>query len=490
MEDNKILENPENNENIEKTENAEELDAELEALAELFRKELAKTTEEFESGTAEETDDVEQCEEVSEDEEFMDEEDLSDIHFLNCEICGRFCAEPAENVKDDVCEDCLNELRNRPFGFVNVLLVVAIGILGIFAMRGFWQNVEGYALAYEAKTQFSNGNITSAKTAYDEAIDYFENKDVNARKLYFESAEAIFIQMSDGSTSMTEVANRISEGFDDSILPMPQYTKYKKMGEESLVLYATMQSFYDVVNKQEYQQYSADNTAMYNKIMKEIDALTGTTVEIKTVDGKVKEVLHNEAMVRFCQYMFAYSSGKTYEAQEYLKMVYEANPDYLWLYAYEYALSAINSGDVKTAEKLAQALIEADRQDPDGYSLYSTIARLSGDANKAIEWADKALQADPQNAEVLRLKAMALVVKGDVKQAKTVIDEALTYESYGILYYTSIVIENELGNTEAVDETISLLEMYGLSVSGRVNDYLLGEITAEQLFTEGSGDVE
>ncbi len=48
MEDNKILENPENNENMEKTENAEELNAELEALAELFRKELAKTTEEFE----------------------------------------------------------------------------------------------------------------------------------------------------------------------------------------------------------------------------------------------------------------------------------------------------------------------------------------------------------------------------------------------------------------------------------------------------------
>ena len=30
------------------------------------------------------------------------------------------------------------------------------------------------------------------------------------------------------------------------------------------------------------------------------------------------------------------------------------------------------------AEKLAGALIEADHQDVDGYSLYSTIARLSG----------------------------------------------------------------------------------------------------------------
>ena len=58
------------------------------------------------------------------------------------------------------------------------------------------------------------------------------------------------------------------------------------------------------------------------------------------------------------------------------------------------------------------------------------------------------------------------------------------------MYYTSIVIENELGNTEAVNETIDMLQMYGLSVSDRVNSYLSGEITAEQLFTEGSGDVE
>ncbi len=480
MEDNKNLENAENNENVEKT---EELNAELEALAELFRKELAKTTEEYENGNAENIEEVSEETKATNAAEAFEE---SVAPGFVCELCG----ETAETGKEGICENCLANLRNRPLKFVNILAILAVGILSIVAMRGFWQNVEGYALAYEAKSQFSRGNITSAKTAYDEALSYFENKDVNARNLYFESAEAIFIQMSDGSTSMTEVANRVSKGFEDSILPMPQYTKYKNIGNESQQLYATMQSFYGIVNKPEYQQYTADNNAMYNSIMKEIEALIGATVEIETVDGKVKEVPNNEAMVRFCQYMFAYSSGKTYEAQEYLEMVYKAEPKYLWLYAYEYGLSAINSGDIETAEKLAQALIEADRQDPDGYSLYSTVARLSGDGDKAIKWADKALESEPQNAEVLRLKAMALVVKGDYAQAKTVIDEALTYESYGILYYTSIVIENELGNTEAVEETVSLLQMYGLSVSGRVNSYLAGEITAEQLFTEGSGDVE
>ena len=173
MEDNKILENPENNENMEKTENAEELNAELEALAELFRKELAKTTEEFESGSTDESEITETEDGDIAEDGTTDEEDTPE---LICELCG----EAYENGKDGICEECLNELRNRPFKFTNILLIFAIGVLGIIAMRGFWQNVDGYAKAYEAKYHFSKGNITSAKTAYDEAIDYFENKEVNA----------------------------------------------------------------------------------------------------------------------------------------------------------------------------------------------------------------------------------------------------------------------------------------------------------------------
>ncbi len=499
MEDNKILENNENPRVIENTEDSdinaatvdtEALNTELEALAELFRTELAKTTEEYESATEEAP-----TENESEAEEEATEEAEEEV--LVCEICGA----PYKNGKDGVCEECLAELRLQPLKFKNIIVILVIGILSIVAMRGFWQNVEGYALAYEAKANFSRGNLVSAQSAYDKAISYFAGKDVEndvkwigdtiiPRKLYFESAEVIFAQMSEGSTSMEEVANRVAMGYKDSVLPMPQYTRYKNMGYESQQLYATMQSFYDIVNKEEYQQYTVDNTTMYNSIMKEIDGIAGTTVEITTVDGKIKEMPANEAMVRFCQYMFAYSSGKTYEAQEYLAMVYETEPEYLWLYAYEYALSAINTGDMETAEKLAGELVEANRQDPDGYNLYSTIARLSGDGTKAVEWVDKALEANPQNAEVLRLKAMALVVSGDVFTAKEVIYEALSYESYGLLYYTAIVIENELGNAETVEETLSMLEGYGIYPSARLESYLAGTITAEQLFTEGTGDVE
>ena len=85
---------------------------------------------------------------------------------------------------------------------------------------------------------------------------------------------------------------------------------------------------------------------------------------------------------------------------------------------------------------------------------------------------------------------MNYVAQGDVDKAKTVIDEALTYNAYGLLYYTAIVIENELGNTETVDEMISTLQNGGLGLTEKMNDYLSGKITAKQMFTEGTGDVE
>ncbi len=503
MEDNKNMKNNENVENsenivnsqgsedtasIEKIESAlidEALSEELEGLAELFRRELAKTTEEFANRPEEEPEEA-------------------DEEVLICEICG----EVYENGKDGICENCLNELRNTPFKFTKIICIILAGALSIVAMRGFWKNTEGYALAHEAKTQFKEGNLTSAKKAYDEALSYYENNDDSSdsfledtvknltgengipRKLYFESAEVVFVEMSEGSASMNEVALLVSKGFEDSVLPMPQYAKYKKMGNESRQLYVTMQAFYDIVNKDEYQQYTAADTEMYQSIMKELEGLLSLTVEIETVDGEVKEMPYNVAMVRFCQYMFAYTSGNSADSQKYLKMIYEAGPEYLWLYAYEYAIASIKSDDVETAENLAEALVELNREDPDGYRLYSTIARVSGEYDKAVLWADKALAINPGNAETLRIKALALAAKGDYDEAKKVVDEAKAYETYGVLLYTSVVIEKELGNTQTVEETLSLLNMYGLGASEMMNKYLAGEITAEELLTQKGGDVE
>ena len=474
----------EDKKNFNGQENTEELNKELENIAEIFRQQLAETTEQYEKGEINISADLTNQEENLSSASI--EENLEPAEEFFCEECG----ESYTIGKEGLCENCLEEMRGAPLKFRYIIMALLIGVSAFFPMRSFWENVEGYASAYEAKANGARGKLTSALTAYDDAIAFFEGKEINAKSLYFESAEIVFKEMSSGSASMSDVASRVSKGLESSFVVMPTYKKYEKMGDESLVMYATMQKFYDVVNKAEYATYTIDNENMYNSIMAEIESLIGTTVEIESVKGEVLNEPVNEAMVRFCQYMFAYTSEKQESASKYLEMVYELKPEYLWLYAYELSLASIKNGDIKTAEKLAEELVKTNAEDADGYNLFSIISRISDDGKKALEWAEKGLEKNPQNAELLRQKAMAYAVCGDFDNAKLAVDEALSYESYGLLYYTSIVIENELGNTQTVEETVSLLETYGVGVSEKVRNYLDGNITAEQLFTEGTGEVE
>lgn len=88
------------------------------------------------------------------------------------------------------------------------------------------------------------------------------------------------------------------------------------------------------------------------------------------------------------------------------------------------------------------------------------------------------------------MKAMALCCSGDYEQAKEVVDEALELQEYAVLYFTAMVVENELGNTAAVEEFKQKLAEQEVEISDRMNDYLSGKMTAVQLFTEGTGEVE
>ena len=53
-----------------------------------------------------------------------------------------------------------------------------------------------------------------------------------------------------------------------------------------------------------------------------------------------------------------------------------------------------------------------------------------------------------------------------------------------------LVIENELGNKDRVKEIKEIMKEEGLEIPERTNKYLKGKISAKEMFTEGTGDVE
>ena len=266
--------------------------------------------------------------------------------------------------------------------------------------------------------------------------------------------------------------------------------KYPRI-RESLVLYGTMQEFYNIISAEEYAEYTSEDTEMYKEIMTKIGALIDKEISVLSIDGKTtKMVPANEGMVRFCQYMFAYVSEQYDDSYQYMVKTEELLPSYLWLYAYELGFVESQSGNVSKAKELAAKIVDWNIEEADGYSLYTSIERLNGNYEKALRWANKGIEHNPNNAELMRLKAMALCCQGELDEAKKVIDEGLAIQEYAVIYFTAIVIENELGNNDAVESFKAALEEQEIELSDRMNDYLAGKLTAQQLFTEGTGEVE
>lgn len=456
---------------------SQELNEELENIAELFRTELAKAQEEA-------ANEQETSEESAEDSNQEDE--ITTAQEEEIELCA-CCGEEPKPENGDYCEKCMEKMRKSPVGFANILIALLVTVMACVSVVTFFQDAEGYAFARDAQNNKSNNLLFSALEDYDAAISFFKTKNIHPKNLYLESAEVVADTMSNGTSSMNDVAQRVADGLSNSNPDLFIYKNSVALRDENMVLYGTMKAFYDVMNNAQY----SDTAVSYSSVMADVEALIGTELSVRAIDNKTEKIFTaDEGMLRFCQYMYAYTSGETKDAEKYLKMVHELKPDCVWLYAYELASADLKNGNIEEAKELATAIYENNKEEADSYCLNSAIARVSGDLEGAIEFAEKGIECCPGDAEILRNKAMAYVALGDIENASATINEALSYNEYGLLYYTAIVIENEQGNKESVAEMKKLLEDNGIKLSDRLNSYLGGKITAKQLFTEGSGDVE
>lgn len=457
------------------------LNDELEKLAQTFKEELQKA----QSMTEEELIKKGIITPEYEDEEgVINEEDL-------CFCCGEKRRDKSHGENYEYCKDCREAMKHYPFGYVSIIALIVTVVLAVLSVYSFSLDFASYNTVKQANKYLKENRLNSAISAYDDAIVTFEEKEVNAKWLYLETSKILFDTMPKGVDSMTDVVERIDKALSLTELEMPFYGQYANLREESLVLKATMQLFYDIVSDEEKVNFENMSDELYKQTMTEIGSIIDKQVSIISRDGKTTQMLPaNKAMVRFCQYMYAYSAERYDDSYSYMKKVYETEASYLWLYAYELGIVELQKGNLDEAELFANAILKVNTEASDGYALKSSIARFTGDFKEAVEMADKGLSYDSLNSELMRMKAMAYVAKGDFENAKKVIDEAIDLGSYGMLHMTAAVIENELGNKDTVEKYLDELEEYDIELSEKLQSYFDGEITAVQVFTEGTGDVE
>lgn len=459
----------------EKSYSEESLHDELEKLAETFRQELKKAQEMSE----------EEFEEVYADEEgVIPNEEL-------CACCGEKRRDKRFGENYEYCGDCRKAMTRYPLSVQGVLVAIVMIGLAIFSMINFATDFVNYDYVYKAEKCRSKNELTSAINNYDSAIAAFLEEEILPKRVMIKCAQSAFETMDGGISSMSYVSSLIEEALSELEAKIPIYNGVMKLYDENKVIMTTMQEFYTLIQNEEYSEYKPGDKEMYDKIMADIEALANKEVTVTSVDAKTsKKVKADEATVRFCQYMFAYTSEEFDDSLKYMYMVRDLKPTYYWLYGYELGLAELQSGNLNEARKLAKEMLRQNVEDADAYSLNSSIDRMKKNYDKAVKWADDGIKYNPQNAELYRFKAMALCADGDYKNARIAVDTAIEMQDYALAYMTSIVIENELGNKTRVQELKDELKEQEVELTEKMNDYLSGKITATEMFTEGTGDVQ
>lgn len=457
------------------------LDDELERLAQTFRQELKKAQTMSEEELIKSGIVIQQYED---DNGVIPEEEL-------CKCCGEQRCDKTFGENYEYCKNCREAMRRYPLSIPGIITLAAMVFVAVVSIFSFASDFNIYNTVREGDKYLSENKLFSALDSYEGAISALDDKGVLAKKLYFETVQILYHSMPEGVYSMGEITDKLETALSGVEAKIPLYAGYGEMYQQTQVLYGTMNEFYTVLNNEKYLEYDFQNKEQYEEIMTEIGAIIDKQVTVTSIDKKTSQLVPtSEAMVRYCQYMFAYTNGYFEDSYQYMNKVCELEPTYLWLYAYELGMAELQTGNKANAQDLADALYESNVELPDAYALHSTIERMSGNNEKAIKWAEDGIKVASENMELYRIKAMALIADGDYEAAKENIDAALENDGYGLLYMTAIVVENELGNDKRVKELKDIMKENDLEITEKTKKYLKGKITAEEMFVKGTGDVE
>jgi hypothetical protein len=172
-----------------------------------------------------------------------------------CACCGEKRRDKSRGENYEYCKDCREAMKRYPFGTLNILALIVTVVLALLSVYSFILYFIPYNTVKEANEYLNQDRLDSAMSAYDGAISAFEDEEITAKWLYLKTAKILFDTMPSGVNSMTDIVTRLDKALSVAELKMPIYGGYANLREESLALYGTMQSFYKIVENEEYVDF-------------------------------------------------------------------------------------------------------------------------------------------------------------------------------------------------------------------------------------------
>lgn len=459
-----------------------DLDDELEKLAETFRNELKKASEAGDENSDEAFELIQQLDE-QQGVEKVPEEDL-------CHCCGERPRDKSISEDYEYCTQCRNAMKKYPLGVQHFILAFVIIVATVFSVMQFATDYSGYKDVRLARKNISESKRTSANEYFGNAISFFDDNDIPCKKVRFESAQNIFRILPGGASSFNDVSTLIEDSLSSFESKLPLYSGHVDLRDQSAVMYATLQAFYDIFSDGSYDDFDGKDEKVYNEIMGKIESLISSEASISDIKGSsIKKVAYDEGIVRFEQYMLAYTCKNYEDAEYYINLLKECHPEYVTLYAYELSMINVQKGEYSKASELVSLMLENNKEDTSAYIINSFISRMKGKTDKAIEWADKGLEISESDPDLYRQKAMAYIVTGDYDKACETCEKVASSQ-YGALLYVYYVAANEKGDTKLSDSIKQQIDEMDIGYTDRMQSYIDGKLSAKQLFSEGTGDIE
>lgn len=438
---------------------AENIKDEMEELAKVFKEELDKAKKEAENeasgfenleidGYNPQTVSLGEKKTISEDE--------------LCEYCGERRRGTDKDPDGPYCAECEALLEKYPYDYRGVIGIIVASCIAIAAIFLFALNVPLFSTMKQADKAVDNGHLYTAINNYNSAVEYADN--INAQKKCYNLHKKMAVVCFD-MVNMNSAISEIGDNIPESVLKLLTFKDANEILDASERMQATA-----MVAQQYIANYKEVNEETYDKIIADLDALSGKTIYIKgteyhdeteedfTPDGTETKVIADEGWLCMYKYAAAQQMNKDPEIiAGYLKDVADSS-DYMKTLVGS-LLATTYAGmleDYESAEEIANYLKEKNSDSPEYHMVMSVIYRhRDKDYDKALEFCDeglKMLEALPNGENYLMQYGYMLQIQQTLN--------FIMQDKYDDAYETIKVAYDNLSMTGGL--TIQVRDLYAL----------------------------
>lgn len=488
---------------------------------------------------------AEEAEEAPEEEEKKDKEKKKDEKPEkaekkadgHCVICGN----STKNSPSDLyCEDCARKYLRTHFGIPQVVLAFVMVLFASFSWFVCISTVDFSAQLMKAENLFSEKRYTDAIGAVEEFSADVATVDqgFNATLATFNKNQKAVDFFVDGERSMRLLLNAYADSLPFSQEQIAQFVNIVSVEVDKDMLetrkYANIKKIYDYcVEVNSYSNeigptwytfmYTDEKTSeqkiKYDEAIAFLETCPNDTPAQKSLNGyyryiaayfaeKDKEVvfeIFDNLLEDLGEYSYLFDLiylqvAWTYEDYDRVEVIaerlYESNLNATD--AYYYSIKAnILQGDFTKADELCERIHEDSPEAIDYYSFKAEILRRMGKYQESIDICKKGIAIE-QDASIYNQQAISCMLLDDKESAldaaKTAYDiitvGTQSQASYEILN-TIALIAQLCDDTETYEEVKALFEttQEPTGLDEKVQKCIEGEITFEEIFMEGYGDI-